>query len=287
MGKLRTYGIWMILTISTLIFLYPDLKQAQLKQKAEKVTEYGEAYYEKMITYNQKLLEDGQNLADCWNYEQEYDFTAGSEAVGEIRIEALELELPLYLGATGENMAKGAAVLAQSSMPVGGESTNCVIAAHRGYSGLPFFRQIDELKPGDKVELINARETLQYVVERMEIILPTDLACLEIQEGRDLVTLISCHPYMGGGRFRYVVYCKRNQIEESVPAEPDTETNEVKVSAEILENMQMMEELEKVEQHIPFTFQREEEIRRGLYVIFMLVWIWMIAEHIRTRRRRG
>lgn len=118
MDKLRTYGIWMILTISTLIFLYPDLKQAQLKQKAEKVTEYGEVYYEEMISYNQKLLEDGQNLADCWNYEQEHDFTVESEAVGKIRIEAMDLELPLYLGATGENMAKGAAVLAQTSMPV-------------------------------------------------------------------------------------------------------------------------------------------------------------------------
>ena len=72
-----------------------------------------------------------------------------------IEIPRMDVELPVYLGATRENMERGAVQLGQTSLPVGGVNTNCVIAAHRGYRGIPMFRDIEALRPGDEVIVHN------------------------------------------------------------------------------------------------------------------------------------
>src|SRR5699024_8053063 len=103
-----------------------------------------------------------------WNFQQPVfrlsDYDTSGDAVGYLSIEAMDLELPLYLGASDENLDKGAAVLGQTSMPIGGTNSNCVIAAHRGWKGIPMFRDIELLQPGDKVILTNLWETLEYQV---------------------------------------------------------------------------------------------------------------------------
>lgn len=137
----------------------------------------------------------------------EYGPEEGSP-VGTITIPAIDLQLPLYLGASEKNLSKGAAVLGQTSMPIGGESTNCVIAGHRGYRGIPYFRNLDRLQKGDTVILTNFWEQLTYEVESMGIIEPRDLDSIQIQEGRDLLTLLTCHPYTIGTQ-RLIIICKR------------------------------------------------------------------------------
>ena len=67
------------------------------------------------------------------------------ETFGIIYIPKLEVTLPIYLGANDENMANGAAVLGQTSVPIGGVNTNAVIAGHRGWNGYPYFLNLDEL----------------------------------------------------------------------------------------------------------------------------------------------
>lgn len=127
--------------------------------------------------------------------------------MGYVTIPAIDEELPLYLGADEENLSKGAAVLAKTSMPVGGTNTNCVIAAHRGYGGVAMFRDIEELSVGDKVYVTNLWETLTYEVVRIIVIRPDDLDAVKIVEGEDMVTLVTCHPYPHNYQ-RYVVYCQ-------------------------------------------------------------------------------
>ena len=78
-------------------------------------------------------------------------------------------------GTSDSHLAKGAAVLGQTSLPVGGENTNSVIAGHRGYSGIPYFREIGRLKTGDKVVIRNPWEKLTYLVEQIQIIDPNDI----------------------------------------------------------------------------------------------------------------
>lgn len=178
-------------------------------------------FYEEILQYNREIYESGQvNLIDAWSYEQppfsveNYGMEDG--IFGILRIPAMDAELPLYLGASRENLAKGAAVLGQTSIPIGQANSNSVIAAHRGWRGLAMFREIEELSLGDEVQIQNPWDTLVYQVREIQVIDPDDIASVCIQEGQDLVTLITCHPY-GTSTYRYVVYCtpKETVMDES------------------------------------------------------------------------
>lgn len=169
--------------------------------------------YELIVQYNESLYENGQsNLLDAFSYQQVdfglVRFGFDEEMIGYLHIPKMDIELPIYLGANRENMAKGAAHLTQTSLPVGGVNTNAVLAAHRGMSTANMFRDIEKLKIGNEVYITNFRETLTYRVVEIVIIDPTDIDAILIQDGRDLVTLITCHPY-GHNYQRYVVYCER------------------------------------------------------------------------------
>ena len=131
------------------------------------------------------------------------------EIIGVLEIPAMELTMPVYLGASDAHLAAGAAVLGNTSAPIGGDSTNCVIAGHRGWRGADYFRQIDRLQMGDTVTLANLWGTLTYTVADIQIIQPHEVDKIKIQSNRDLLTLLTCHPYASGGRERYVVYCER------------------------------------------------------------------------------
>jgi sortase A len=151
-------------------------------------------------------------LIDPFSYSQpSIDLSAyGIEdnCVGFITIPKMNITLPIYLGANDQNMDKGAVHLTETSYPIGGINTNSVIAAHRG-AHTAMFRDINVLEIGDEVIIKNFRETLTYRVVEIKIIAPTDVAELLIQPGRDLVTLLTCHP-LGSNSQRYVVYCERS-----------------------------------------------------------------------------
>lgn len=88
------------------------------------------------------------------------DYGISSEVFCVLSIPALDLEMPVYLGASSQNMALGAAQLGQTSVPVGGKNTNTVIAGHRGWNGADYFRYITELVPGDRITIsVLLRET--------------------------------------------------------------------------------------------------------------------------------
>lgn len=167
-----------------------------------------------METYNQSIFANAQvDLCDAWSYQApvfdlaEYGIEDG--VVGILSIPKMDLELPIYLGATPEHLGRGAAQLSQTSMPIGGINTNCVLAGHRGWYGALFFRHIELLEIGDAVLITNLWETLRYAVSEIKVIEPDAIDEILIQPGRDLVTLLTCHPYGSGGRYRYVVYCER------------------------------------------------------------------------------
>ena len=170
--------------------------------------------WEEMNAYNESLWTNKQaGLSDPWAYTQPSfslgDFGLDDEIFGVITIPALDLTMPIYLGATNSHLAAGAAQLSQTSIPIGGINTNAVIAGHRGYSGASYFRYVPDLNIGDKVIITNLWEELTYIVVDTDIIAPNDVEKVLIQEGKDMVTLITCHPYASGGKQRYVIYCER------------------------------------------------------------------------------
>ena len=134
------------------------------------------------------------------------------EIIGVLEIPAMELTMPVYLGASDDHLAAGTAVLGNTSAPIGGDNTNCVIAGHRGWKGADYFRHIDRLQMGDTVTLTNLWETLTYTVADIQIIQPHEVDKIKIQQGRGLLTLLTCHPYASGGRQRFVVYCERTEV---------------------------------------------------------------------------
>ena len=176
-----------------------------------------EDLYQELTRRNEQLyLEKQRNLTDPFSYERpNIDLSAyGLEGnvIGFISIPKMDIELPILLGANNENMRLGAVHLTETSYPIGGVNTNCVIAAHRGYSKAAMFRDIEALEIGDEIYIENFRETLVYRVVELRVIHPTDINQLLIQEGRDLVTLITCHPYRHNYQ-RYVVFCERAESE--------------------------------------------------------------------------
>lgn len=170
--------------------------------------------WEEMESYNRTIWEEKQDaLSDPWSYIQPSfvlgDYGLEEEVFGVISIPSLELELPLYLGASDEHLSKGAAVLSQTSIPIGGNNTNCVIAGHRGWYGASYFRHIDQLQPGDEVIITNLWESLHYTVVETTTIKPNDVEAIHIRENRDLLTLLTCHPPASGGKERLLVFCER------------------------------------------------------------------------------
>ena len=182
----------------------------------EKVKPYPELW-EDMVRYNQSIAAQGQSGLSCaYDYQKASfrlaDYGLPDELFGVLSIPAIDLEMPIYLGATEQHMADGAAHLSQTSLPIGGMDTNCVIAGHRGYDGASYFRNLDKLHVGDLVTVTNLWETLRYRVCEIRIIDPSDVDEILIQPGRELLTLLTCHPYASGGRQRYVVYCERSEL---------------------------------------------------------------------------
>ena len=167
-----------------------------------------------MEAYNQRIFEEGQagfNSVDAYEAPSFLlsDYGLEEEVFGVISILSLDVEMPIYLGASAENLALGAAHLSQTSLPIGGENTNCVIAGHRGWRGGAYFRDIPKLKAGDLVQITNLWKTLTYQVTEVKTIYPQSSTALLIQPGRDLLTLMTCEYAPGGVKNRCLVICER------------------------------------------------------------------------------
>jgi len=117
-------------------------------------------------------------------------------AFGYLEVPKIKQTLPIYLGASMSNLAKGVAQIEDTSLPIGGMGTNSVIAGHRGYSkGYPIFKYLDKLAIGDRFYIHAYNMTLTYEVIRIEVILPNQTEKLKIDPEKDMVTLLTCTPY--------------------------------------------------------------------------------------------
>ena len=189
--------------------------QEFLADRGEPEQQYPELLAD-LQAYNQRIYAEKQSgLVDLEACEEPAaDLTAygiEDEIIGVLEIPAMELTMPVYLGASDTHLAAGAAVLGNTSAPIGGDSTNCVIAGHRGWKGADYFRHIDKLAVGDTITLTNLWETLTYTVADIQIIQPHEVDMIKIQPDRDLLTLLTCHPYASGGKQRYVAFCVRTE----------------------------------------------------------------------------
>ena len=140
------------------------------------------------------------NLADYGIFDGIYGYVEAPD---------IDMTLPLYLGTSDWNMSYGAAHMTNTSLPIGGTSTNAVAAGHTGYVGRIFFDNIRYLDIGDRVYVRNFWETLTYEIAETRIVAPNQSEGVFIREGEDLFTMFTCIPAGDGTFGRYLVTCKR------------------------------------------------------------------------------
>lgn len=236
----------------------------------------GNVLYEEMEAYNRQIYENHQKyLCDVWSQEQmDLGFSMESYKdgmIGYVTVEAMEEEFPLYMNDTQENLNRGGVVVSQTSMPIGGENTNCVVAAHRTM----YMKRIEQLKEKDRVTVTNLWETLEYEVVKSIVVSPNEVDAIKIMEGEDMLTLLTCHPY-GVNTDRYVVYCRR--VEDG-GKDGDMEWKDGENNGEIPFDGKAYESSEK-------EIEMEEWLSRGGKTVCIVLFLWAVTRAIRSGKKQ-
>ena len=149
---------------------------------------------------------------DCLNI-------AGDGIMGIVEIPKIDIKLPIYHTTREDVLQVAAGHLEGSSLPVGGASTHAVISAHRGLPSASLFTDLDKLEEGDHFLIHVLNETLCYEVDKISVVKPEETSGLAVEEGKDLVTLLTCTPY-GVNTERLLVRGHRVEyVEQEVEAE--------------------------------------------------------------------
>ena len=161
-----------------------------------------DAERKKAEDYNEALLPcvlpDSFALAESSGVDPVYMNTlniAGDEMMGSVEIPKINIKIPIYHTTEEDVLNKGAGHLEGSSLPVGGAKTHAVISAHRGLPSASLFTDLDQMKLGDHFLLHVLDETLCYEVDKISVVKPEDTTALAVEDGQDLVTLLTCTPY--------------------------------------------------------------------------------------------
>ena len=230
MKKNNKIGILLVLMLFVGVcgLLYPSVSQYwNTKTQSRAVTNYQEilasiktedytAYFDAANKYNQDLSELSFPLLDygaLQNYEQTLNI-AGNGVMGFITINKIGVELPVYHGIAAEILNIACGHLEGTSLPVGGESTHCVLSAHRGLPHAKLFTELDKMELGDTFTITVLDRTVTYQVDQIKVVRPDEINDIQIVPGEDLCTLLTCTPY-GINSHRLLV--RGTRIENAAP----------------------------------------------------------------------
>ena len=205
-----TFFLILILVVGLSLMLYPSFSNwwneahqsraiAAYSQEVSKLDEnrYDELW-QQAWEYNRSLVgrENAYLLDDSQKaeYERLLD-VSGMGIMGYIEIPSLKVSLPIYHGTEESVLQVAVGHLEWTSLPVGGESTHCVLSGHRGLPSAKLFTDLDRLVVGDRFRLGVLDQVLTYEVDQILIVEPQDTEALLIEEGKDLCTLVTCTPY--------------------------------------------------------------------------------------------
>lgn len=214
-------------------FLYPKISNYLAeKNQTEIIREYKENIkianeedidieYEKARKYNEKINETSLNFDNNSNYEEILN-PLKNGIMAYIEIPKISIYLPIYHGTEDKIMKKGVGHLKNTSLPIGGKSTHCVLTGHTGLLKAEIFTRLNELEVADYFYIYTLNERLIYKIYQIKIVLPTQLEDLQIIEGKDLTTLITCTPY-GINTHRLLVQGERIETIENLTEENNSE----------------------------------------------------------------
>ena len=230
MNNLTTILLFLMLIAGLSLLLYPSVSDYWNSfHSSRSITTYAEdvagrdeeqsaEIWSAAWEYNQSLLSrnTGFSLSDSQKneYEQLLD-ASGIGVMGYIEIPEISVSLPIYHGTSDSILQVAVGHLEWSSLPVGGESSHCVLSGHRGLPSAKLFTDLDKIREGDIFLLRVLDEVLTYEVDKITIVEPSQVSDLQIVEGEDLCTLVTCTPY-GVNTHRLLVRGHRiENIEES------------------------------------------------------------------------
>lgn len=219
------------------VFLYPTLSNylyqkngtKALTQQTEKLSAISPERIaeekELVKRYNDSLFENAVVLTDPFDPDA-YPITDGEytellafdEVMANIEIPAIDVDLPIYHGTKEETLQIGVGHLENTSLPIGGENTHAVLSAHCGLPSARLFTDLNLLREGNIFRIHVLDETLTYQVYKIQTVEPEDSSSLFIQEGEDIVTLITCTPY-GKNTHRLLVHGRRIEEKADAPIE--------------------------------------------------------------------
>ena len=220
--------------------LISGYEQAVSEKEAAEGIDY-DAERKKAEDYNEALLPcvlpDSFALAESSGVDPVYMNTlniAGDEMMGSVEIPKINIKIPIYHTTEEEVLNKGAGHLEGSSLPVGGANTHAVISAHRGLPSASLFTDLDQLKEGDHFLIHVLNETLCYEVDKISVVKPEDTSALAVEDGQDLVTLLTCTPY-GVNTHRLLIrgirteYVEPEEKAEETPIQQIAKVDPVKI----------------------------------------------------------
>lgn len=239
-GTVSTIILILIFLAGLSLLLYPtvsdywnSLHQSRaITDYAEQVADLDDETYEALWAraqaYNKTLLHRSGRFKLSDEELKEYNSllsVSGTSVIGYVEITKINCYLPIYHGTDEEVLKRGVGHLEGSSLPVGGESTHCVISGHRGLPSAKLFTDLDQLEAGDTFVLYVLDETLTYEVDQIRIVEPQQIEELKIAEGEDYCTLVTCTPY-GVNSHRLLV--RGHRVENAV-------TSDVRVTADAMQ----------------------------------------------------
>lgn len=219
------------------IFSYPIISNALAQRNAsiaiEHITEeletmdeaQMEAIRQAATEYN-RLLNDAQERTERGDAEENgisyLNMLDTGAALGYITIPGIDVNLPIYEGVSEDVLIRGVGHLTETSYPIGGESTHSALSGHRGLASAVLFTDLDRMVKGDLFFLHVLDEVLAYRVDQILTVLPENSSPLEVVEGGDYCTLVTCTP-IGINSHRLLVRGERTEYDP----EEETVTNTV------------------------------------------------------------
>ena len=209
-GNFTTLLLVLILLTGLSLLLYPTVSDywnsfhqtRAIATYAENVAIMDQDQYDEIWAaakaYNASLAE--RDNAFLLSDEQKEEYTrlldvSGLGIMGYIEIPEIDVSLPIYHGTEESVLQIAVGHLVWSSLPVGGESTHCVLSGHRGLPSAKLFTNLDKLQTGDIFMLRILDDLLTYEVDQILIVEPQETGALRIEEGKDYCTLVTCTPY--------------------------------------------------------------------------------------------
>lgn len=209
-SNLITLFLVLILLAGLSLLLYPtvsdywnSLHQSRaIASYVEQVAEIDDDTYAQLWAdaqaYNQSLIGKAGRYDMTDEERSKYESllnVSGNGIIGYIEIPSIKCSLPIYHGTDEAILQIAVGHIEGTSLPVGGSGTHCVLSGHRGLPSAKLFTDLDKLTEGDTFLLRVLDETLTYEVDQILIVLPDELEALEIEEGKDYCTLVTCTPY--------------------------------------------------------------------------------------------